>query len=225
MSILERDTKKRGILILDDSKTLQRNLRQFLSEVGYLNVHEAYNAGEAFARLHELREEVYLIVLDLRIPGEGGLAFFRTLANTHSYPVGVLVFTAFPEQEYRTEFFGAGTDDVMALDFFDKGTEYERFLHDISEQLERVYQRRLVYVEALFQDVRTSLDSLAPLTTLPDRMAAVEATLDRLLARTPGFLAQIGLDLVRAIVIAFGVIALLYLGLDDLLERLMDGLR
>ena len=113
-SLLIPDKQKRGILVVDDSAATRREVARMLSSVGYLNVREAGDALEAFSQLHELREEIYIIIIDIRIPDEGGIAFFKHLTNSHNYPVGALVLTAYPEQQYRQAFFRSGQARIVS---------------------------------------------------------------------------------------------------------------
>lgn len=224
MSLLIQEKSKRGVLIVDDAVPIRHQVVQMLNSAGYMNVHEARDALEAFTRLHELREEIYLIIIDIRIPDENGIAFFKHLTNSHNYPVGALVLTAYPEEQYRAAFFRSGTDYVLALDFFDKATEFERLKKDIDSLVQRVHQRRLDYLDALSRNIHSRLDELKPLASLPMAVTNLHEKIDLLTTRTPSFLAQLGLDLVRALIIALAVIALLYLGVGNLIKSIIKGL-
>lgn len=96
------------ILFIDDDKHLTRILRDFLKHERF-DVHTAASAEEGLRLLHTLTPD--LIVLDIGMPGIGGIGFIKRIANpdgTLQHPV--LVLTA---RAVMKEFF-----DTVAVDGF-----------------------------------------------------------------------------------------------------------
>ena len=105
-------TELSHILVVDDDRRLAALLRKYLSDHGY-RVTTA--GGAAQARKH-LRGMTYdLIVLDVMMPGEDGIALTTGLRRTSDIPV--LLLTARTEAGDRIAGLEAGADDYLAKPF------------------------------------------------------------------------------------------------------------
>jgi len=100
------------ILVVDDDRRLRELLRRYLAERGY-RVSVAADAAEARASLKGL--EFDLVVLDVMMPGESGLAFTRAFRQESDAPV--LLLTAMGEAQDRIAGLEAGADDYLAKPF------------------------------------------------------------------------------------------------------------
>lgn len=100
------------ILVVDDDKRLRELLRRFLSENGF-RVTTAADAAEARAKISSLAFD--LIVLDLMMPGESGLALTQSLRETSTVPI--LMLTAMGETDQRIAGLESGADDYLAKPF------------------------------------------------------------------------------------------------------------
>ena len=89
------------ILVIDDEPQLRRAMRATLSGIGY-SVIEAKTGEEALERLREIQPD--LILLDLNMPGIGGLETCRAIRERSEIPIIILSVR-------NTE-----TDKVQALD-------------------------------------------------------------------------------------------------------------
>lgn len=101
------------LLVVDDDRRLRELLRSFLSENGYV-VSTAATAAEARAFLAVF--EVDLLVLDVMMPGETGLAFLASLRQSGN-DTPVLMLTARGEADDRISGFEAGADDYLPKPF------------------------------------------------------------------------------------------------------------
>ena len=104
------------ILVVDDDRRIRGLLSRFLVNEGY-RVSSAANAAEASSRLTELI--VDLIVLDVMMPGEDGVAFTMRL-RAESSPLSdapILMLTARSELKSRVAGFEAGVDDYLGKPF------------------------------------------------------------------------------------------------------------
>jgi two-component system phosphate regulon response regulator OmpR len=100
------------ILVVDDDRRLRELLRRFLSDSGFL-VSTAGDAPEARKLLDGMAFD--LIVLDVMMPGEDGLAFTASLrAESH---VPILLLTARGEVEDRIDGLERGADDYLTKPF------------------------------------------------------------------------------------------------------------
>lgn len=100
------------ILVVDDDDRIRSLLNRFLSDNGY-RVTMADNAREARARLEGLVFD--LIVLDVMMPGESGIAFARSVRETSAIPI--LMLTARAEIDDRIAGLQTGVDDYMTKPF------------------------------------------------------------------------------------------------------------
>ena len=107
-----QDTLQPHILVVDDDRRLRELLQKFLVENGYL-VTIVEDAGQARARLKGLTFD--LIVLDVMMPGESGLALTQSLRADNDVPI--LLLTAMGEAADRVAGFESGADDYLAKPF------------------------------------------------------------------------------------------------------------
>lgn len=101
------------VLIVDDDERLRDLLSRFLSENGFL-VTTASDAKDAREKLACLN--VDLIVLDVMMPGEDGMALARSLRDS-KLSTPILLLTAMGETQSRIDGFEAGADDYMGKPF------------------------------------------------------------------------------------------------------------
>ena len=100
------------LLIVDDDERIRGLLRKFLARNGFL-VSVARDAAHARRILTGL--EFDLIVLDVMMPGEDGVALTGALRETITTPI--LLLTAKGETEDRIRGLEAGADDYLAKPF------------------------------------------------------------------------------------------------------------
>ena len=100
------------ILVVDDDDRLRDLLKQYLSGNGY-RVTAAGDAAHARARLRSMAFD--LIVLDVMMPGEDGLALTASLKQVSETPI--LLLTARNEPEDRIDGLERGADDYLAKPF------------------------------------------------------------------------------------------------------------
>lgn len=102
----------RHILVVDDDTRIRTLLQRFLTQNGY-RVTMADDAAEA--RLHLRNFTFDLIVLDVMMPGEDGMALTASLRKTNDVPI--LLLTARGESADRIAGLEAGADDYLAKPF------------------------------------------------------------------------------------------------------------
>jgi two-component system, OmpR family, phosphate regulon response regulator OmpR len=100
------------ILVVDDDARLRKLLARYLADHGFL-VATAENATDARDKLGSFAFD--LIVLDLMMPGESGLAFAVDLRRRSGVPI--LMLTAMGESENRIAGLETGADDYMVKPF------------------------------------------------------------------------------------------------------------
>jgi two-component system phosphate regulon response regulator OmpR len=100
------------LLIVDDDKRIRELLQKFLSGKGF-RVTVAGDAAEARRKLEGL--DFDLLVLDVMMPGENGIALTGALREIRNIPV--ILLTALGEAESRVAGLEAGADDYLAKPF------------------------------------------------------------------------------------------------------------
>jgi two-component system phosphate regulon response regulator OmpR len=168
------------LLVVDDDERIRGLLQKFLVRGGFL-VSVARDAAQARRLLTGL--EFDLIVLDVMMPGEDGIALTRDLRRHLTTPV--LLLTAKGETGNRIEGLEAGADDYLVKPF-----EPKELLLRINAILRRVPQVRaaeagpkVLHLGAVRYDVdRGELWNGAEIV----RLTATEAALMRIFAAQAG---------------------------------------
>ena len=102
----------RHLLVVDDDRRIRELLQKYLIEHGY-HVTTASDAQEARKRM--TRFDFDLLIVDIMMPGENGLALTKQLRTKMDVPI--LVLTARGEPEDRIAGFESGADDYLAKPF------------------------------------------------------------------------------------------------------------
>jgi two-component system phosphate regulon response regulator OmpR len=102
------------ILVVDDDARLRALLSRYLADQGF-RVTTAADAADARDKLRFVHPD--LMVLDVMMPGEGGLAFTASLRGDLGDTVPVLLLTARGTPEDRIAGFEAGADDYLGKPF------------------------------------------------------------------------------------------------------------
>jgi two-component system phosphate regulon response regulator OmpR len=100
------------LLIVDDDRRIRELLQKFLAGKGF-RVTVAADASEARRKLEGL--DFDLIVLDVMMPGENGIALTASMREARNIPV--ILLTARAEAESRIAGLEAGADDYLAKPF------------------------------------------------------------------------------------------------------------
>jgi two-component system phosphate regulon response regulator OmpR len=168
------------LLVVDDDERIRGLLQKFLIRNGFL-VSTARDAAQARRLLAGL--EFDMLVLDVMMPGEDGIALTRDLRRSMTLPI--LLLTAKGESLNRIEGLEAGADDYLVKPF-----EPKELLLRINAILRRVPQAkpaeagpRHLQLGAVRYDLdRGELWRGADLI----RLTATEAQLMRIFAAAPG---------------------------------------
>jgi DNA-binding NarL/FixJ family response regulator len=107
------------VFIADDSAIIRERLINLLTECpGVEIIGQAQDATEAIAKLGTLNPDV--VILDIRMPGESGIAILRSIKQCKLAPK-VIILTNYPYPQYRDKCLELGADY-----FFDKSTEFDK---------------------------------------------------------------------------------------------------
>ena len=128
------------ILVVDDDARLRDLLRRYLVESGF-RVTVAADAQEARARLQSLAFD--LLIIDVMMPGEDGLALTESLRQGSVVPI--LLLTAMAEPEKRIDGLERGADDYLTKPFEPRELvlRIRNILQRVQQTPERVEELRL----------------------------------------------------------------------------------
>ena len=167
------------VLVVDDDPRLRALLQKFLARNGFM-VTGARDAAHARRLLEGL--EFDLLVCDVMMPGEDGLALTAALRETMSTPI--LLLTARGDADDRIRGLEAGADDYLGKPF-----EPRELLLRITAILRRVPKPRprsepprTLHLGAIRYDLGRGELWRGP---EPIRLTATESALMRLLAQRP----------------------------------------
>src|SRR5918997_5116600 len=99
------------LLVVDDEAGVRKRLRRIFEGAGH-RVLTASDGPSALRLLH--KEHCDLVVLDIEMPGVGGLALCRLLrAQTATKQLPVIMLSASDDEQRKVEAFTAGADDYI----------------------------------------------------------------------------------------------------------------
>ena len=112
---------KKKILIVDDEPGIVRLLSLRLKAKNY----EVFEASNGLECVQVAQEEVPdLILLDIKMPGMGGIAAFEKISNlTKTKEIPVIFMTAFPKLEIKNQVLYMGAKGFISKPFISKDLE------------------------------------------------------------------------------------------------------
>jgi two-component system response regulator ResD len=107
-----RRARRRSVLVVDDEPTIAEVVARYLARAGY----DSATAGDGLEALRKVAErQPDLVVLDLMLPGIGGLEVLRRLREDGG--PAVILLTAKGEQDDRIAGLRSGADDYVVKPF------------------------------------------------------------------------------------------------------------
>jgi two-component system KDP operon response regulator KdpE len=100
------------ILIVDDEPQLRRIMRTALTSAGY-EVDDAKTGEESLLKLRDFHPD--LVLLDMNMPGMGGLAACREIRATAD--IGIIMLTVRNAEADKVQALDAGADDFVSKPF------------------------------------------------------------------------------------------------------------
>jgi two-component system, OmpR family, KDP operon response regulator KdpE len=100
------------ILVIDDEPQIRRIMRTTLITAGY-EVDDAKTAEEGLLKVREFRPD--LVLLDINLPGMGGVAACRELRTDQN--VAIIMLTVHNTEAAKVEALDAGADDFVTKPF------------------------------------------------------------------------------------------------------------
>jgi DNA-binding NarL/FixJ family response regulator len=99
------------LLVVDDHAVVRKGIEQIIAETGDIVVAgEARNGQEALERI--LKNDYDLVVLDVSLPGKGGLEILKELKSCRP-KLAVLMLSMFPEEQYAVRSLRSGASGYL----------------------------------------------------------------------------------------------------------------
>jgi len=100
------------ILVVDDEPQIRRIMRTELTRAGY-EVDDARTGEEGLVKVREFRPD--LVLLDINMPGMGGLAACRAIRSDAN--IAIIMLTVHNTESAKVEALDAGADDFVTKPF------------------------------------------------------------------------------------------------------------
>lgn len=221
MSLLIDNIYERGILIVEDDQSLGAAIQRFLIAKGYKKIFRATNGQEELAQLDVHEGVIYIVIVDLKMPVMGGFEMLQHATTTHKYPVGVIVTTGFGGEEAQETFEKVTSKEMVAMRMIDKPFTLDRLEGVIEVSLVQVHNKRLDHLIIPGEDFLDVFRSLRDNMVSKEMLAKTDNEIEKLSKRVPNFLQQLGYDVLKTLIIALLVIAVLKFGLSDLVNGVL----
>lgn len=115
------------VLVVDDSSPVRERLVEMIADFeGVTKVNQAWDVATAIDQLRNNTPE--LLVLDLRMPGGGGVQILKELAHFDQSKPVVVVLTNYPYPQLRARCIELGTDY-----FLDKSADFEQIADIVAD--------------------------------------------------------------------------------------------
>ena len=99
-------------LIVEDSATFRKTFREAMNKrFPDMVIEEAEDGIQALQKIKAIQPDI--VFMDIRLPGENGLALTGKIKAAHPEIV-VIILTDYDLQEYRTAAFSNGADNFIA---------------------------------------------------------------------------------------------------------------
>ncbi len=100
------------VLIVDDHAVVRAGLRQILEETGDIAVTGEAASGTALIEMVR-REDFDLVILDISMPGRGGVEILPRLRSEKPH-LPVLILSTYPEEQYAVRLIKAGASGYLS---------------------------------------------------------------------------------------------------------------
>jgi len=195
----------------------------YLLNNGFTKVYTAASGTEAISLLAGHPNEIYLVLLDMKMPGMDGMAVVKHIANVHNINVGIIIITGYASQDDAIEFYKSSTDTVIALDYVSKPVELGKLLKEIECALDSIHKKRIGHLSMSADSLHSRFDKIEEKLSAIDALPEIRQTLLDLSKKHRGLIAELGMDLIRALLIALSFIALIYFGVGNFLHAVIKG--
>src|SRR5215210_4083743 len=129
------------ILIADDEADIRELLVEIFKEENFVT-HEAKNGAEVLSQVEKLKDELNLIIMDIRMPDMDGLTVLQKLKASGYSNIPVIIMTAYGTSSIAIKAMQQGAHDYLTKPFDDPDTvvhkvnrlfEHQRLSNEVAE--------------------------------------------------------------------------------------------
>lgn len=212
---------ERGILIVDDDADFLEALEGLIKKSGYKNVYTASSGLKALSLLTNKSNSIYLVLSDMMMPEMTGIEFIQHISNVLIEPVGFVMITAYASIETKQEFFNLSSDSVMALEYLEKPFGSDVLFKEIETSLESIHVKRMGQIRMSAESIHNRLNHIETKLGKFESLDSMHELLRQIDRKQMGFLSSLGIELLKALLIAASLIAILALGVGDFVKRII----
>lgn len=112
-----------------------------------------------------------------------------------------------------------GTDTEIASDYITKPYDLDKILSELDRTLVLVDKKRKAQAGTITNE------SLQSINSMERQLAELAARVDRIDRKLPGFIEELGLEVIRTVIIGFLILVALYFGLGNFLAEILKKLQ
>ena len=109
---LKNDGTSYGVLIVDDSKFVKKQLGKILESEGYEIISTAAHGAEAVDKYKEMKESIDLVTMDITMPGMDGITAMEKIVQFDS-SAKVIMVSALGKQDLVKKSFMLGASNYI----------------------------------------------------------------------------------------------------------------
>jgi response regulator RpfG family c-di-GMP phosphodiesterase len=115
-----------------------------------------------------------------------------------------------------------GTENILPVDFISKPFSPSELIEEVKHTLNIIRLKRSKQGSLFEREIKMRLDSIDQKLQQLNSLVDIRDEVIQTSRRIPGFFAQLGLDIVRILLIALAVLSFLYLGLGDFIRSVIE---
>jgi putative two-component system response regulator len=213
--------RKKGILIVDDELAFVETLKLSLEQEGFDNIISTTNPIEAISILANDDGNINLVLSDIVMPQMNGIAFLNHVINVHKHVVGFIGITAFYGPEIMKEYLDIKSENIFTSDFISKPFEFEDLVNSVYKTLELIQFKRSSNIDEFSSILSKKIDEIIKQLKPIEKVENIEKQIIAIQRKQKTFLEDLGLDLIRTIIIALAILSILYFGIGNLIKNIL----
>lgn len=193
--------KNVGVLVVDDLEDHRELYREILIDDGYTNIHTARNGTECLSILQSMGDEIFVVLLDRKLPDTTAEDIVRHLLKVHRHVVGIVINTGFPSTESRYGLSDMGSEIVHLTAYLEKSNfDIDTISAEIRKTAELIHGKR---AEIAAQKVEAAHESLQGIRLELSRVESqFRSGVSHISGKIPGFATLNALGVIRALMLA-----------------------
>ncbi|MEI6043713.1 MAG: sigma-54 dependent transcriptional regulator [Chloroflexota bacterium] len=145
-----KDIAQKHLLVVDDEKENRDLLVAIFAEEGGYKITEAKNGTEALAQVTRLKDELDVVLMDVKMPDTDGISVLKELQD-NKINVPIILMTAFSTSNLAIKAMQMGAADYITKPFD---------IDDLKLKVERLFERKRL--EAEVAELRTRFTGFEP---------------------------------------------------------------